>query len=77
MNCMIAAFVTSTHFPRLLSHLSYLSRLCAASRADAIFKNPAWFRPIYLAILFTHLVLAVVIVPMVFITLSRALKATF
>ena len=37
-----------------------------------VFEDPAWFRPIYLAILGTHTILAVVIVPLVFMTLSRA-----
>jgi len=39
--------------------------------------DPAWFRPIYLGILLTHTLLAVVIVPMVFVTLSRALRERF
>ena len=36
------------------------------------FLEPEWFRPIYLAILRTHTVLAVVIVPMILMTLNRA-----
>jgi uncharacterized membrane protein YozB (DUF420 family) len=46
-------------------------------RGPTVFKNPPWFRPIYLGILLTHTVLAVVIVPMVMVTLSRALRARF
>ncbi|PYJ92325.1 MAG: DUF420 domain-containing protein, partial [Verrucomicrobia bacterium] len=38
------------------------------------FRDPEWFRPIYLFILFTHLTLAVAIVPMVLVTLNRAIK---
>ena len=45
--------------------------------AHTVFLHPAWFRPIYLAILISHLILAVVILPMVFITLSRALRQRF
>jgi uncharacterized membrane protein YozB (DUF420 family) len=41
------------------------------------FTHPAWFRPIYLTFLATHTFLAVVIVPMVIITLSRALRQRF
>jgi uncharacterized membrane protein YozB (DUF420 family) len=39
--------------------------------------HPLWFRPIYLTILLTHTILAVVIVPMILITLSRALREKF
>lgn len=69
-NCMIGAFCTSTLF--LISYLTYHH---FAGRTT--FKDPQWFRPIYLAILFTHTVLAVVIVPLVLVTLSRALKARY
>ena len=39
--------------------------------------NPAWFKPIYLTLLTTHTILAVVIVPLIFMTLSRALRQKF
>ena len=75
-NCMIAAFFTSTLF--LICYLTYHSYLAYhLHRGPTVFKNPAWFRPVYLAILLTHTVLAVVIVPMVLISLSRALKQRF
>lgn len=75
-NCMIAAFVTSTLF--LACYLTYHFYLAyALHRGPTRFENPAWFRPIYLTILLTHTVLAVVIVPMVFITFSRALRERF
>jgi uncharacterized membrane protein YozB (DUF420 family) len=41
------------------------------------FQNPPWFRPIYLFILFSHLTLAIAIVPLVLITLQRAVKQRF
>lgn len=69
-NCMIAAFSTSTIF--LISYLFYHY---FAGRTT--FKDPQWFRPIYLGILLTHTILAVVIVPMILMTLSRALKARY
>jgi len=75
-NCMIAAFVTSTLF--LICYLTYHGYLAYyLHRGPTIFKNPLWFRPIYLAILLTHTLLAIVIVPMVLITLSRALKQRY
>ncbi|HXC34559.1 MAG TPA: DUF420 domain-containing protein, partial [Candidatus Acidoferrales bacterium] len=36
-----------------------------------------WFRPIYLTILISHSILAMVIVPMVLITLNRGLRERF
>jgi putative membrane protein len=67
-NCMIAAFCTSTLF--LISYLYY-----HAHAKSTRFVDPAWFRPIYLVILLTHTVLATAVVPMVLVTLNRALKA--
>lgn len=69
-NCMIAAFCTSTVF--LICYLVYHAN---AGRTE--FHKPEWFRPIYLTLLATHTVLAAVIVPMILITLSRALKQRF
>jgi putative membrane protein len=75
-NCMIAAFVTSTLF--LGCYITYHSYVAYyLHRGPTVFKEPAWFRPIYLAILLTHTALAMVIVPLVLITLSRALKQRF
>lgn len=70
-NCMVSAFVTSTIF--LVCYLTYHFTVKAITR----FREPEWFRPIYLAILLTHTVLAVVIVPLVLITLHRAVKERF
>jgi uncharacterized membrane protein YozB (DUF420 family) len=46
-------------------------------RGPTVFKDPAEFRPIYLGILLTHTVLAVVIVPLAIVTLSRAMGQRF
>jgi putative membrane protein len=74
--CMIAAFVTSVLF--LACYITYHAYVAYyLHRGPTVFKNPPWFRPIYLGILLTHTVLAVVIVPMVLVTLSRALRARF
>ncbi len=69
-NCMLAAFATSTLF--LACYLIYHFY---AGRTD--FRKPHWFRPIYLIILYTHLVLAVVIVPLILFTLYLAVKERF
>ena len=66
-NCMIGAVISSALF--LTCYLIYHYN---AGRTE--FRDPEWFRPIYLAILGTHTVLAAVIVPMVLMTLSRGLK---
>ena len=69
--CMISAFITSAIF--LACYLTYHIFVHHVT----IFKDPAWFRPIYLTILTTHTILAVVIVPLIFMTLSRALRKKF
>ena len=70
-NCMVSAFGTSVLF--LCSYITYHVMVHTLTR----FQNPAWFRPIYLTILLTHTTLAVVIVPLVLVTLNRALKERF
>ncbi len=70
-NCMVSAFVTSAVF--LTCYLIYHFNTEVVTR----FVDPAWFRPIYLIILLTHVVLAIVILPLIFMTLSRALKARY
>lgn len=70
-NCMIAALCSSALF--LTGYLIYHIGVHHVT----YFRNPEWFRPIYLTILFTHLVLAIVIVPLIVITVSRALRQRF
>jgi putative membrane protein len=75
-NCMIAAFVSSTIF--LGCYITYHSYLgFVLHRGPTRFVDPAWFRPIYLAILISHTLLAIAILPLVFMTLSRALKQRY
>jgi len=75
-NCMIAAFVTSTLF--LICYITYHTYIAyVLHRGPTRFLDPAWFRPIYLAILGTHTILAVVIVPMVLMSLARGLRGDF
>ena len=69
---MISAFVTSTLF--LISYLTYhFSKELGPTR----FQGEGIIRPVYFFILITHTALAIVIVPMVFVTFSRALKKRF
>ena len=71
--CMIAAFVTSTLF--LVSYLTYHFGVhYVLHKGPTMFREPAWFRPIYLAILLSHTLLAVVVVPLAWISLVLGLK---
>ena len=70
-NCMVAAFTTSVIF--LACYLTYH----LAVKTVTHFVEPAWFRPYYLTLLLTHTILAVVIVPLILMTLSRAIKKNF
>ena len=75
-NCMLAAFMCSVLF--LICYLTYHGyRAYVLHQGPTRFLEPAWFRPIYLTILMTHTILAVVIVPLVLVTLTRALKKRF
>ena len=75
-NCMIAALASSALF--LAGYLTYHTYVAyVLHKGPTVFKEPAWFRPIYLTILITHTILAVAILPLVFITLSRAVKERF
>jgi uncharacterized membrane protein YozB (DUF420 family) len=67
--CMLSAVATSTLF--LTCYIIY-----HAKAGRTVFPHN-WFRPIYLTLLTTHTILAVTIVPMVIITLSRALRERF
>ena len=67
---MIAALITSTAF--LVCYLYFHAHV-----GDVRFQGHGWIRPVYFAILITHVFLAAVILPMVIITLSRALRSRF
>ena len=69
--CMVTAFCTSTIF--LACYLTYHIYVKTLTH----FTNPPWFRPIYLTILITHTILAVVIVPLILTTLYLAVKQRF
>ena len=75
-NCMIAAFISSSLFLGFYLYYHYQMQQ-QFGRAHTSFTNPAWFRPIYLVILFTHLAGAFVILPLIFTTFFRALTGRF
>jgi len=75
-NCMVAALVTSTIFLACYLYYHYAMKR-AYGEAHTRFLDPAWFRPIYLGILFTHLVGAFAIVPLVILTVTRAFRQRF
>jgi uncharacterized membrane protein YozB (DUF420 family) len=67
---MITAFGTSTLF--LISYLYYHYHVRLVR-----FQGTGWSRPVYFTILTSHTILAAVIVPLILITLSRALRERF
>ncbi|TAK97776.1 MAG: DUF420 domain-containing protein [Verrucomicrobia bacterium] len=69
--CMVAALISSALF--LAGYLTYHFTVHGVTK----FVNPPWFRPFYLTLLLTHTVLAVVIVPLILVTLIRALRERF
>ncbi|RKZ45486.1 MAG: DUF420 domain-containing protein [Candidatus Parabeggiatoa sp. nov. 3] len=68
--CMIAALVVSTLF--LAAYLYYHSQV-----GNVQFAGQGWIRPVYFSILASHIVLAVLIVPLVLTTLGFAIKGKF
>jgi uncharacterized membrane protein YozB (DUF420 family) len=62
---MIAAFAVSTVF--LASYLIYHYRV-----GHVPFQGQGWIRPVYFALLLSHTILAIVIVPLILVTLRRA-----
>lgn len=68
--CMLSAFATSTLF--LTSYLIYHYHV-----GSVPFTGQGLMRGVYFTILISHTILAAAIVPLVLITLYRALKANF
>lgn len=69
-NCQLTAVVTSTVF--LISYLTY-----HYYHGDTKFLGQGIVRPFYFAVLISHVILAIVIVPLVLVTLYRALRFDF
>lgn len=68
-NCMIAAFVTSCIFL-----IFYVLHKILVRGVHTPFGGEGAIRRFYYIMLFTHIVLAMAIVPLILITLSRALR---
>lgn len=68
--CMCLALGTSTLF--LISYLTY-----HYFHGATPFPGQGWIRSVYFSILISHTILAVAIVPLALITLTRALKSQF
>lgn len=73
--CMLAATGTSTAF--LVSYLIYHYRLYVSGAGAVHFPGQGNARYAYLTMLTTHTILAIVIVPLVIISLARALRGNF
>jgi len=67
---MITAFVVSSLF--LISYVYY-----HLHAGVVYFQGQGWSRPVYFSILISHTILAVVIVPLVLLTLTRGLSERF
>jgi putative membrane protein len=68
--CMLGAFSVSVLF--LISYVTY-----HAQAGSVRFTGTGVVRPLYFAILITHIVLAAAIVPMALVTLARAARGRF
>ena len=68
---MVSAFSVSTAF--LISYVIYHLRV----KQLVLFQGQGWIRPVYFTLLTSHTILAIVIVPMILITLRRAWLAKF
>ncbi|MGA2299251.1 MAG: DUF420 domain-containing protein [Candidatus Acidiferrum sp.] len=62
---MLSAFAVSTVF--LVSYLVYHYRV-----GHVAFQGHGWIRPVYFALLLSHTLLAILIVPLILVTLRRA-----
>jgi uncharacterized membrane protein YozB (DUF420 family) len=67
---MLTALITSSLF--LISYLYYHAHV-----GSVRFQGHGWSRPVYFTILISHTILAAAVVPLVIITLSRALRERF
>lgn len=68
--CMLSAFASSTLF--LISYLFYHYQV-----GSVPFKGQGGIRTIYFTVLISHTILAAAVVPLVLVTLIRALKGNF
>jgi putative membrane protein len=67
---MVSAFLVSVVF--LVSYVIYHIRV-----GHVVFQGQGWIRPVYFALLLSHTILAIVIVPLILVTLRRAWMEKF
>jgi len=67
---MVSALIVSSVF--LVSYLIY-----HFTAPVFVYRGPAWSRPVYYALLISHVILAAVATPLVAVTAWRALHGTF
>jgi uncharacterized membrane protein YozB (DUF420 family) len=67
---MVSAFGVSTVF--LISYVVYHIRV-----GHVAFQGQGWIRPVYFALLVSHTILAIAIVPLILVTLRRAWMERF
>lgn len=67
---MISAFIASSLF--LISYVVYHIRV-----GNILFQGQGWIRPVYFTLLISHIVLAIVILPLAIIALTRGLQSRF
>jgi putative membrane protein len=68
---MVSAFCVSAVF--LVSYVIYHLRV----KQLVLFQGQGWIRPVYFTLLTSHTILAIVIVPMILVTLRRAWMEKF
>jgi protein SCO1/2/putative membrane protein len=68
---MLSAFWVSTAF--LVSYVIYHIRV----KQLVLFQGQGWIRPVYFALLTSHTILAIVIVPLILVTIRRAWMEKF
>src|SRR3989338_2756269 len=68
--CMLSAASTSTLF--LIGYIYY-----HLHHGSTRFRGTGWSRPVYFSILISHTILAVVQVPLIYVTLKRAFRSQF
>lgn len=73
--CMIGATVTSAIF--LVSYVMYHYHLYVTGQGPVHFPGTGAPRYAYLTMLTTHTILAIIIVPLVIMSLARALRSNF
>jgi uncharacterized membrane protein YozB (DUF420 family) len=67
---MVSALIVSSVF--LVSYLYY-----HFTAPIFVYRGPAWSRPVYYALLISHVILAIVATPLVAVTAWRAMHGTF